>query len=126
MGPAIMAGVAITGLTAGGTNCPAASNIDLREARPLAAGLLLCASSPMHDPHRDAHSHPGCAYFLPPRHEVTEPTKWGREWRAEKRNPMASVSVAGHGGRLSARHMRRLCDRTGPAFAWVLPAIALK
>ena len=28
------------------------------------------------------------------------------EWRAERRKPMVSVSVAGHGGRLSARHAR--------------------
>ena len=28
------------------------------------------------------------------------------EWRAERRRPMVSVSVAGHGGRLSARHAR--------------------
>ena len=29
-----------------------------------------------------------------------------RGWRAEKRKPMASASVAGYGGRLSARHTR--------------------
>jgi hypothetical protein len=37
------------------------------------------------------------------------------ERRAERRKPMVSVSVAGHGGRLSARHKQRLFD-IGPRF----------
>jgi hypothetical protein len=43
-------------------------------------------------------------------------------WRAEKAQTYGSVSVAGYGGRLSARHVQRLFG-TGPRFPVSSPAL---
>jgi hypothetical protein len=63
-------------------------------------------------------SHPSRRAFGPPQDEVSP--RRGR--RAERRKPMVTTSVAGGGGRLSARHVRRLAD-TGPRFCRECPAL---
>ena len=58
---------------------------------------------------------------LPSRPTFGPPLARGRERRAERRKPMVSVSVAGHGGRLSARHYAALVERRAARFVWIAP-----